>query len=137
METFWLGLIAGIVISVAVFIILGRIILRRWFERFKNTSMQRELEALKQKQRAVIKGQVSEQVFPLLTNEIKNLSDARFIGDPVDYIVFDGLSDESQQNPIRIRFIEVKTGSSQLNRREEKVKDAILDKRVEWKEIKL
>ncbi len=91
---------------------------------------------LAQQQRAVIKGKISEQVFPMVTNEIKNLSDARFIGDPIDYLVFDGISNESN-NDINIKFIEVKTGDSKLTKREEKVKDAVLNKRVEWREIKI
>jgi predicted Holliday junction resolvase-like endonuclease len=65
-----------------------------------------------EKSRAVILGQVTEHVVPLFPGFHHNPKDARFIGAPVDFIVFDGLDDGEVRS---IAFVEVKTGSSSLN----------------------
>jgi predicted Holliday junction resolvase-like endonuclease len=53
----------------------------------------------------------------------------RFLGTPVDLIVFDGMS----ENDLReIVFLELKTGSSSLSKRERRVRDAVQEKRVSW-----
>ncbi|MFN4245179.1 MAG: Holliday junction resolvase-like protein, partial [Brevinematia bacterium] len=88
--------------------------------------------------RSVIKGKVSEQILPLTPFFNYKLSDARFLGSPVDYIVFDGYSDAYQTNTIKeIIFIEVKTGKSQLSQIELAVKDAIDNGRVRYEVIYL
>ena len=58
---------------------------------------------------------------------------------PIDFVVFDGLDDaETAQGELRrIVFAEVKTGQSSLSRRERLVRDAVLDKRVDWKSLHL
>lgn len=65
---------------------------------------------------AVTMGKMTEHFAPYFPGFVYNPKDARFIGNPVDYIVFDGLSEERS---VRIIFLEVKTGDSQLNRREQ------------------
>jgi len=86
------------------------------------------------KSRAVIAGKVQEQL--LLTNTAfeYNSKDARFIGMPIDYIVFDGLDDENLKE---IVFLEVKTGKSRVNKREKMVRECIKEKRFGYKEIRL
>jgi hypothetical protein len=53
----------------------------------------------------------------------------RFVGDPVDFVVFDGLSDGYVH---RVVFVEVKTGNAELNGNERRVKSAVIDRCVEW-----
>jgi predicted Holliday junction resolvase-like endonuclease len=43
--------------------------------------------------RAVIKGKIAEQLAPVLPNFKYLPSDARFIGDPIDYVIFNGYTD--------------------------------------------
>lgn len=80
---------------------------------------------------AVTVGKVSEHVAPYLPDFSFNPRDARFIGSPVDFIVFDGLSEGSVRQVV---FIEVKAGSSTLTTRERQVREAILSHRVAWRE---
>jgi predicted Holliday junction resolvase-like endonuclease len=83
--------------------------------------------------RAVTNGQVYEHFVPYLPDFEFNPKDARFLGGPVDFVVFDGLG---AGNLRRIVFVEVKTGGSKLTPRERLIRDAIRDGRISWKEIR-
>lgn len=87
-----------------------------------------------EKSRAVTLGKVTEHVVPFLPGFQHNPKDARFIGTPVDFIIFDGLdAGEVQQ----ITFVEVKTGSSSLSKRERQIRDAVKQQRVVWEELRI
>lgn len=73
-------------------------------------------------QKAVIKGQISEQLYPLLKGIPYQASDMKFFGQPIDYIVLDGLSDGLIKEVI---FVEVKTGVSQLSSIQRSLRDCI------------
>jgi len=62
-----------------------------------------------QRSRAVTLGKVTEHFMPYLPDFIYNPKDARFMGSPIDFVVFDGLSEGEVKN---IVFVEVKTGVS-------------------------
>ena len=83
--------------------------------------------------RATISGQVHEQLLPYLPDFPFNPKDVRFMGAPVDLIVFDGLSAGKLE---RIVFVEVKTGASTLTTRERQVRDMVLARGVSWEEIR-
>ena len=89
--------------------------------------------AIKQS-RAVLSGQFSEQIAPYLPDFPYNPTEARFIGKPVDFIVFRGM-DEKKIN--EVVFVEVKTGQSNLNNVERSLRNAIKEKRVDWYEYKI
>jgi len=68
--------------------------------------------------RSTLKGKIAELMAPVLPEFTFHPSDARFIGSPVDYIIFDGLTevaDEKTQS-IRIVFMDVKKGTSNRSR---------------------
>lgn len=69
---------------------------------------------------ATLKGKLAETLAPLKFEF--NPRDCRFLGSPVDYIVFDGLSDGEVEG---IYFIEIKTGRSRLSQRERQVVQAV------------
>ena len=85
--------------------------------------------------KAVINGQVAEQIAPFLPDFPANPSDARFIGKPVDFIVFSGLSENEKID--EILFVEVKTGKSLLSEREKEVKKAIEQRKVRYVEYRI
>jgi len=88
-----------------------------------------------ERSRAVIAGKVSEHVVPYLPDFAYNPKDARFVGSPVDFVVFDGL-DEGELR--RVVLLEVKTGDgAQLTRRERQIRDAVAAGRVEWQSIRV
>ena len=83
--------------------------------------------------RAVLGGLVSEQIAPLLPNFPFDPGDCRFIGKPVDFIVFRGMN---EQNISEVVFLEVKSGSSKsLNQQEKRLKEAIQAGRVSWVQL--
>ena len=85
--------------------------------------------------KAVINGQVAEQIAPFLPDFPANPSDARLIGKPVDFIVFSGLSENEKID--EILFVEVKTGKSLLSEREKEVKKAIEKGNVRYVEYRI
>lgn len=82
---------------------------------------------------ATIAGLVHEQLLPILPEFPFNPKDARFLGSPVDLVVFDGLDAGQLQ---RIVFVEVKTGGAGLSRRERQLRDVVRAGRVGWQEMR-
>ncbi|HSR68094.1 MAG TPA: Holliday junction resolvase-like protein [Acidobacteriota bacterium] len=83
---------------------------------------------------AVLRGQAAEHLAPFLPQFGFLPKDARFLGSPVDFVVFQGLSEERCD---RVVLVEVKSGRSTLSTRERRVRDAVRAGRVEWKEVRL
>jgi predicted Holliday junction resolvase-like endonuclease len=83
---------------------------------------------------ATIAGQVHEQLLPYLPEFGYNPKDARFLGSPVDLIVFHGLDAGQLQ---RIVFIEVKTGKATMTGRERQIRDAVRGGKVSWEELRV
>lgn len=86
------------------------------------------------KSQSVRIGKYSEHFAPYLSDFEYDPRDARFIGSPIDFVVFDGLSDDEE---VVVVFIEIKTGNSNLSRRQRKVREAVLNGRVLWKVMKI
>lgn len=99
----------------------------------KNIKQQRK-DAVK-RSKAVVAGQVYEQIAPLLPDFPCNINDVQFIGKPVDFIGFCGDSDSDLVD--EILFIEVKSGTSTLSAREKSVKEAIENHRVRYVEYRI
>ena len=91
-------------------------------------------QAAIQRSQSVTTGKIVEHLVPYLPNFNFNPKDARFLGSPVDFVVFDGLNDDDEDQIRNVVFIEVKTGMSTLTRRERLVRDAIKAGRVRWVE---
>lgn len=85
--------------------------------------------------RAVLNGQMVEQIAPFLPEFPCSASDVRFVGKPVDFIAFPGLGEN--KNIKDIYLIEVKTGTSQLNEREKDIKRAVEEGRVHYIEYRM
>lgn len=85
--------------------------------------------------RAVIGGQVAEQIAPFLPGFPCNPGDCRFVGKPVDFVVFSGMTEGKAVE--EIVFVEVKTGSSALSEREKQVRECIQKGRVRYEEYRI
>ncbi|HEU4633019.1 MAG TPA: Holliday junction resolvase-like protein [Flavisolibacter sp.] len=92
-------------------------------------------DAIKKSQ-AVTIGKVTEHIIPYFSGIFPyNPKEARFIGSPIDMVVFDGM--ETDPENISVHFIEVKTATSGLTPKQRAIKYAVLNKRVEWKELRV
>lgn len=97
------------------------------------------LDAVK-RSRSVLLGQLGEQLAPFLPDFPCNPEDARFIGKPVDFIAFPGMSDgeDGESGEIKeVLFIEVKTGKAVLSKREKEIKRAVSEGRVRYIEYRI
>ncbi len=103
------------------------------FEKWKAEYEKLIREDAIQRSQSVITGKITEHLVPYLPDFTYNPKDARFIGSPIDLIIFDGLNDE---NVREIVFAEIKTGSSSLSERERQVRNAVQTGRVKWTEIR-
>ena len=86
------------------------------------------------KQRATIKGQISETLAPWSMTVVDSVSELNFLGNPIDFIGFQGLDGKGEVN---VKFIEVKSGKSKLNSNQRRVRDAVTAKRIEWVEVRI
>ena len=83
--------------------------------------------------RATLGGLFTEQLSPYLPEFRYDPTDARFLGSPIDLIVFRGLSSDT---PEEIVFIEVKTGkNAKLTKRERRVRELVEERKVRWELI--
>ena len=73
-------------------------------------------------------GNIAETLAPFLDQFDFNPEECTFLGMPIDYISF---GDEE------ITFIEVKSGNSQLNKKQRHIRDQVKSKLVAWKEIRI
>ncbi len=82
--------------------------------------------------RSIIGGQFSEQLAPYLPNFPYKPSEVRFLGKPIDFLVFKGMDEKNIEEVV---FVEVKSGSAkQLSKHERILRDAIRNKKVRWEQ---
>lgn len=94
-------------------------------EREKNKSL------LSQKKSSETRlGQISEHLVPFLENCPYNPKDLHFLGNPIDYVIFD--FDDG-----KITFLEVKSGNSKPSKRQKTIKNIIKSGRIFYDEIRI
>lgn len=128
---------AGILFSFFLIILLlsAGFIAGKFFSKYKlGKLIKEERKKAVRQSRAVIEGQCAENFAPFFPDFPGDPSEAHFLGKPVDYIVFSGSSKEEISEII---FVEIKTGSSALTRTEKSLKDAVKNKKISWKEVRL
>ena len=126
-----------LLIAIIVFLIKKMLKDNKEFREFKFQRDNDILEARKdsvKKQRATIKGQISETLAPWSMTVVDSVSELNFLGNPIDFIGFKGLDGKGD---VDIKFIEVKSGKSKLNQNQKRVKDAVIAKRIEWVETRI
>lgn len=104
--------------------------------RYAEEDLQEARADAARRSRGVRAGKAVEQVTPLLGEFAERFDshDARFLGAPVDYVVFDGLSSGVLREVV---LVEVKTGSSRLTPNEREVELAIAEGRVSYEIVRL
>jgi len=142
-----MGTAAAITFTVVVailIIILSNYVIRLIYERrFRawrddaiqqwQTEMEQSRKSAVEQSRAVLGGKFTEQMVPFFPDFKYDPTEVRFIGSPIDMIVFPGLA----QGDLReIVVLEVKTGKNQqLTSAQKKIRQLIEDGMVRWDEI--
>ena len=86
------------------------------------------------KSKSVINGKVLETVSPYLPNFPVEADDINFLGNPIDFVLF---KDTAEEQKCSIHFVEVKTGTSRLSKKQKNIKKAIQEGRIKWHEYKI
>lgn len=124
------------VLLAAAFFIAGKIIGSLSEKAKIEKQIKTERNDAVKRSRAVIGGQITEQLAPLFPDFPARYDEVKFLGKPVDFIAFRGLEEEKDENEKcridEILFIEVKTGTSKLSEREKAIKDAVEQGRVRY-----
>jgi predicted Holliday junction resolvase-like endonuclease len=108
----------------------------RWTYRYSDEDLSAARRDAARRSRSVLGGKAGEQLAPLLPefSDRFDPTEARFLGAPVDYVVFDGIGTGELEQVV---LVEVKTGRSQLNRNEREVERAVREGRVRFEVLRL
>ena len=122
------------VLFLLIGIVIGHIIgaIRR--NKYWEAQIEAERKDAIAKSRAVLGGLFSEQLAPYLPDFPYNPSEVRFIGKPIDFIVFKGADNKEIKEVV---FVEVKSGKAKINNHEKNLKNAIEKKKVRWEEYRI
>lgn len=82
--------------------------------------------------RAVNVGKNLEKILPTMKDFKWTVPDCKFLGDPIDLIIFNGLS---VQNVNSISFVEVKSGGATMKKNQKSIRDAVEDGKVSYKVV--
>ena len=121
--------ISGLVILIGFILFIGYVMgkyvsKKQWQDKVPEL---RE-NAIKQS-RAVLSGQFSEQISPYFPDFPYKPTEARFIGKPIDFVVFKGMDSAKIDEVV---FVEIKSGQSQLSPIQKSLRLAIESTKVSW-----
>ena len=148
----WMAMLIGACIGVVLTTLIlsqtrnGKI--KAEYERYIAELQLEHQQALSQAQkrsvntsRAVLKGKMAEQFAPILPEFQYLPSDAKFLGDPVDYVVFDGYTDlrdgQGSADDVEIVLIDIKSGGARLTKGQQAIAQAIAQGRVRFETIRI
>jgi len=97
-------------------------------EKLEQETQTRKKVVSQKKSGEVRLGHIAETLAPFLDQFDFDPENCTFLGKPIDYISFG--DDE-------ITFIEVKSGNSQLNKKQRFIRDQVKAKLVSWKEVRI
>jgi predicted Holliday junction resolvase-like endonuclease len=128
---FLIGAFAAVFITVLVYQI--RLLkLRLNFQRELKEAMKRSVD----QSRSTLKGQIAEQMAPVLPGFSYLPADARFLGEPIDYVVFNGRTNLANngvgEQEVEVILLEVKHGQSKLTSVQRAIAEAVEAGRVRF-----
>lgn len=114
---------------------------REWRIRFEQKLLEwkrKEEEVIRrdaiERSARTLSGRTLEKLVPFLDNFPYDAHDIRWLGDPIDLVIFDG---QSSGNLRQIVLCEVKSGEGKLTKTQNKIKELVSKKRVKWEEFKI
>ena len=123
--------LASVGASLVMGYMIGRVLTARTLELDYREREKSAREDSVKKSRATLTGKFLEQLGPYLPDFPYDPTEVRFIGSPIDCLVFPGSSAEECGEVV---FLEVKSGKSGLSKIQRQVKQGVQEKRVRWDE---
>lgn len=80
-------------------------------------------------------GLILEKLAPAMKGFRFYYNDCRALYSPIDYLIFEGLSQKGIVS--NVRFIEIKTGNANLSNRQRQIRQAVMAKKIEWKNYEI
>ncbi|MDD2565644.1 MAG: Holliday junction resolvase-like protein [Candidatus Gracilibacteria bacterium] len=94
---------------------------------------QNRTDAIKRSRNAIL-GEIYEKIMPFLNEFQYSPKDMVFVGKGFDYLILDGLNEGDLREII---FMEIKYGSSTLNKNEKMIRQTVGSKKVKYIEFKI
>jgi len=147
-----LGMVAAVALLVLVLVVyLWRTDRARSQARIESLLQERERDVADARRESVLrsrsslKGQIAEQLAPLLPGFRYPPADARFLGDPIDYVVFNGYSrrrDGSEAGDtagtgLEIVLLEVKQGGSAMSSFQKMIASSVQEGRIRFEVLRI
>ena len=121
--------LVGVAVSLFVGFLVGRVVTARNKElEFRDRLKEARKDSV-ERSRSSLSGQFLEKLAPHFPDFPYDPTEIRFIGTPVDYVVFRGLSTGTVEEII---LLEVKSGESDLSKGQRRIRDAVDAGKVRW-----
>lgn len=110
-------------------------------EVWKKTELEKTVKESVNKSRSILRGKTTEHFAPISEEFLKEFvpSDAKFLGSPIDYVIFSGAGSitDGEEKDIEIIFMDIKTGKARLTKVQRAIKKAVEEKRIRWKTFEI
>lgn len=111
-------------------ILIGALLVYLWWKQKVPAERQDAID----RSRANLGGQFAEQLAPYFPDFPYKPNELRWLGKPIDYVVFKGMDDNEINE---IVFLEVKSGKSQLNEHQRQIKRVVEEGKVKWEQYRV
>ena len=109
--------------------------------KWKDEELGKAIKTSNIKSRSILRGKNAEHYVPFSDEFLEEFSpsDAKFLGNPIDYVIFKNASKitDKEEADIEIVFADVKTGKSQLTKLQRCIKKAAEEGRISWRTFEL
>ncbi|HYM39002.1 MAG TPA: Holliday junction resolvase-like protein [Thermoplasmata archaeon] len=131
-------LVAIVLVSVAVSLVAGYAIGKALTTRGLELEYQEREKSAREdsvkKSRSTLTGKLLEQLGPFLPDFRYDPTEVRFIGSPVDCLIFVGASAEECKEVV---FLEIKSGRSKKSKVQRRIREAVEQSRVRREEYRI
>lgn len=122
-------------ISLAVIILMAAFFYIKLYKHTKQLKLNLKISIesrtklmFQKKQSEIVTGQVAEKLAPFLKDFKHDPQDIQFLGNPIDYVVFE---------PKGITLIEIKSANSRLTQKQKDIKNQVKNKKIFWEEFRI
>lgn len=133
-----LEILLVVLFAAVIFLGVKYVYLRANFNQKVNEWLEKEEARIRkdaiERSARTLSGKTLEKLIPFLERFPYNSHDLRWLGDPIDFVIFDGYSKKS---PEQIVFCEVKSGDSNLSKLQNEIKELVEKKKIKWFEFRI